>query len=113
MKNILCLVKSYRFDHNIPPSSESKPSLSRFRIESGTPFSLTTKREVALGPSSSLDDHQTKSQMWVIPIMRTRSNHCYQTEHVYTVLIYCWSTVYDAGPAINQNLRIVTCLLGV
>ena len=27
-------------------------------------------------------------------------------------LVYCWPTVYDAGPTVNQRWASVSCLLG-
>ena len=31
----------------------------------------------------------------------------------YSMLIWCWASVVDAGPTINQHWNNVTCLLGI
>ena len=36
--------------------------------------------------------------------------HCsHQAQDVDPMLVYCWPTVYDAGPTINQPLVSVSC----
>ena len=35
-----------------------------------------------------------------------------QTRDIVPLLVQCWSTVYDAGPTLNQQLDNVSCLLG-
>ena len=35
-----------------------------------------------------------------------------QTRDVHPVLIQCWSSVFDAGPTLNQHWMKVLCLLG-
>ena len=38
--------------------------------------------------------------------------HTQQTQYVEPMLVYCWFTVYDAEPTINQHWPNVLCLLG-
>ena len=35
-----------------------------------------------------------------------------QTCDVDPTLVYCWPTVYDVGPTVNQGCANVSCLLG-
>ena len=35
-----------------------------------------------------------------------------QTRDIEPLLVQCWSTVYDAGPTLNQQWLNVSCLLG-
>ena len=35
-----------------------------------------------------------------------------QTRDIVPMLVQCWSTVYDAGPTLNQQWDNVSCLLG-
>ena len=35
-----------------------------------------------------------------------------QTRYIEPLLVQCWSTVYDAGPTLNQQWLNVSCLLG-
>ena len=36
-----------------------------------------------------------------------------QTRDIVPMLVQCWSTVYDAGPTLNQQWNNVSCLLGL
>ena len=35
-----------------------------------------------------------------------------QTRHIAPMSVYCWSTVYDAGPPVTQHWVTVSCFLG-
>ena len=62
------------------------------------------------------------TQCWfnVVPLSGTVTQHgtstgwapAQQTRHVEPMLVQCWLTVYDVGPALNQHWFNVSCLLG-
>ena len=39
--------------------------------------------------------------------------HPQQTEDVHPILVYCWCSVYNAGPTINRHWVNVLCLFGL
>ena len=41
------------------------------------------------------------------------SHYVSKSETLDPALVYCWPTVYDVGPAVNQRWANVSCLLGM
>ena len=52
-------------------------------------------------------DPEIDHQQFVIKLVITR-----QTRYIAPMLVQCRTTVYDAGPTLNQNWVNVLCLLG-
>ena len=50
--------------------------------------------------------------MICLTIYITNEDYTRKTRHIETMLVKCWPTICDAGPALNQHFFNVSCLLG-
>ena len=73
-------------------------------------FSFTTenpKKNEKYFLSSDISFHVPVQYNYIIYVLAIQ-----QTRYVGPVLVWCWPTVYDAGPTSNQHRSNVSCLLG-